>query len=161
MPVTYDSIATQTLGSAAASVTFSSIPSTFTDLVIVVNATMSASENSLGLRLNGDTTSNYSSTAIYGDGVSAASLRQINDTKMYLGRATSVRNSASLIYVQNYNNTTTNKTVLSRGNSSAIIMATVSLWRQTAAVTSITISDYASSNFLTGATFTLYGIKAA
>jgi hypothetical protein len=161
MPVTYQPIATQTLGSATASVTFSSIPSTYTDLVIVVNGTMSASENSLGMRVNGDTGSNYSSTAIYGDGVSAASLRQVNDTKMYLGRATSVNNSTSLIYVQNYSNTTTNKTVLSRGNSTAIVMGTVSLWRSTAAITSITISDYASSNFNTGSTFTLYGIKAA
>jgi hypothetical protein len=158
---TYEAIATQTLGSATASVTFSSIPSTYTDLVIVVNGTMSASENSLGLRLNGDTATNYSSTALYGDGVSAASLRQTNDTKMYLGRMTSVNNSTSLIYVQNYSNTTTNKTVLSRGNSTAIVMATVSLWRSTAAVTSVTVSDYASSNFLTGTTFSLYGIKAA
>jgi len=161
MPNTYEAIATQTLGSATASITFSSIPSTYTDLVIVVNGIMSASENSLGMRVNGDTGSNYSSTAVYGDGVSAASLRQTSDTKMYLGRATSANNSTSLIYVQNYSNTTTNKTVLSRGNSTAIVMATVSLWRSTAAITSITVSDYSSANFNTGSTFSLYGIKAA
>jgi hypothetical protein len=158
---TYEAIATQTLGSAAATVTFSSIPGTYTDLVIVVNGILSSGDNSLGMRVNGDTGSNYSSTALYGNGASAASLRQTSDTRMYLGRATSVDNSTSLIYVQNYSNTTTNKTVLSRGNSTQIVMATSNLWRSTAAITSITLSDYASNNFLTGTTFSLYGIKAA
>ena len=64
----------------------------------------------------------------------------------------------------NYSNTTTNKTVLARGNrASSGVVAQVGMWGNTSAITSITIDnvDSASANFVAGSTFTLYGIKAA
>ena len=162
MASTYEKIATTTLGSAAADVTFSSISSAYTDLVIIINGTFSAGENSYGMRLNGDTSSAYSSTAVYGTSSSSASLRQSNVTRMYLGR-TSTANGTSIIHLQNYSNTTTYKTALSRGNSDSTVMATVSLWRSTSAVNSITIAqyDFGATNLGAGSTFTLYGILKA
>jgi hypothetical protein len=161
MPNTYEPIATYTAPSTISDYTFTSIPSTYTDLIVVINGTMNTSENSLAMRFNGDTTTNYSTTAVYGTGASAASLRFTSDNKMYVGRMGSTNNSTSIFQIQNYSNTTTNKTVLSRGNSPSIVMATVALWRSTAAITSIYIADYGANSFLSGTTFTLYGIKAA
>jgi hypothetical protein len=77
MATTYEPIATNTLSSAVASVTFSSISSAYTDLVLVVNGT-SASAGDFSLQVgNGsiDTGTNYSMTALYGNGSTATSAR--------------------------------------------------------------------------------------
>ena len=64
MPNTYEPIATNTLGSAASSVTFSSIPSTYTDLIVVMNYANSTGLADVFFRFNGDTGSNYSDTIL-------------------------------------------------------------------------------------------------
>ena len=71
---TYTPIATQTLGSSAASVTFSSIPGTYTDLMLISFAQGQASggDNRLVLQFNGDTATNYSSTYLIGNGTTAS-----------------------------------------------------------------------------------------
>ena len=76
---TYVAIATNTLGSAAASVTFSSIPGTYTDLVIVTQA-ISATADNVGIRFNSDSGSNYSQTWLSGNGTSAISSRYSSST---------------------------------------------------------------------------------
>ena len=76
---TYTPIYAQTLSSATSSITFSNIPTTFTDLVLVFNGTRSAAGET-NLRFNDDTASNYSRTFLYGDGTSAVSGRQSNTT---------------------------------------------------------------------------------
>jgi hypothetical protein len=160
MPSTYEPIATQTLGSAAASVTFSSIPSTYTDLVLIISGTIVGSDGGNLVTFNGDTGSNYSFTQFYGTGSATASNRSSNASSMQLGRQGSVQ-SNSIINILNYSNTTTNKTAIARGNNTGgIVVAQVGLWRSTAAINSIAISNE-SGNFNTGSTFTLYGIKAA
>ena len=159
MTATYEKIATTTLGSATATVTFSSISGAYTDLVLIISGSSTSSENSLGMRFNSDTGSNYSATAIYADGISAASLRQTNTTEMYVGRIGSSGNSANIFQIQNYSNTTTYKTALSRGSSTAYTMTTVGLWRNTAAVNTILVRFIqGASDFASGSTFTLYGI---
>lgn len=158
---TYTPITTQTLGSSTSSVTISSIPSTYTDLILIVNGT-SSNENAFDLRFNGDTGANYSTTAVYGTGSgSGASYRASGDTKMDVGRSDS-SSGVSIINIQNYANATTYKTVLSRGNDSSLVIATVNLWRSTSAITSLTIGRYTSGTSMnSGTTFTLYGIAAA
>jgi hypothetical protein len=159
MPSTYEPIATQTLGSAAATVTFSSIAGTYTDLVLVTSFT--SGNNDEKLQFNGDTGSNYSWTRLWGDGSTANSSRSSNTTfiRSIGGDLTTQQNT--IIYIQNYSNSTTHKTTLSRGtNPSVLTMAVVGLWRNTAAITSITYSTSANT-FATGSTFTLYGIKSA
>jgi hypothetical protein len=159
MTATYDKIATYTAPSAQSSYTFSTISGTYTDLVLIVSATNATNDSGLLMRFNSDTGSNYSDTSVFGNGSSATSFRSTSATGMNAGR-TDTGISTNIINIQNYSNTTTYKTALSRGNDSALVIATVGLWRNTAAVTSITLYDQNGRDFTTGSTFTLYGIKA-
>jgi hypothetical protein len=155
---TYTPIATQTLGSAAASVTFSSIPQGYTDLVIVVNAGASAATANGGIRFNGDTGNNYSQTTMRGNGSAAASANIAKINLDYYGFTTSLTN-LEIIQIQNYSNSTTYKTVLARGDSADYgVRAQVGLWRNTSAITRIDFKSDAY-NFITGSTFSLYGIQ--
>lgn len=159
MPSTYTPIATQTLGSAAASVTFSSISGSYTDLVLVFNGTVSANQY-VAVRLNSDTGSNYSWTRIDGDGSAAYSSRGTSTTFGRLGIGNPTNRTLTISHFMNYSNATTNKTVLSRSNTD-FVGALVNLWRNTAAITSITILTTTADTFSVGSTFTLYGIKAS
>ena len=163
---TYEAIATTTLGSNAASVTFSSISGAYTDLQLVVNNKLTvASARYIALQFNSDTASNYSATYLYGDGTTAASGRGSNDNYARIGNGSgSTSNPATTVAnIMNYSNTTTNKTTVGRSSGDSYAIVYVSLWRSTSAITSITvICDPTSSTLLaTGATFSLYGIKAA
>jgi hypothetical protein len=163
MPSTYTPIATTTLSSAAASYTFSSISGSYTDLVLIAVGTGSALGN-VSLRFNGDTGTNYSRTKIEGNGTSASSARVSNYTTIPLGDFDTSQIASHIVNIQNYSNTTTNKTVLGRWNNNAgtyaSLGATVSLWRNTAAITSIIVFNDAG-NLSSGSTFTLYGVKSA
>jgi hypothetical protein len=157
MAITYEPIATTTLGTSASSVTFSTIPGTYTDLVLVVAGT-SAATNGNEMQFNGDTGNNYSFTLLYGTGSAAVSSRNSNISFAYAGR-TNTNQSVSITQIMNYANTTTYKTVLTRASSNGdIVMANVSTWRSTSAITSLV---YAGATFNSGTVFTLYGIKAA
>ncbi len=159
MTSTYEKIATTTLGSAALSVTFSSISASYTDLVLIVDGS-TASASGLALQFNGDTGNNYSDTYIYGDGSSAASGRNSNVSGTYIGYFGTTQ-SNTIAQIANYSNTTTYKSTLGRGNTAAVLTVTrVSLWRNTNAINSIKVFTEATVNFSTGSTFTLYGIKA-
>ena len=157
---TYEAIATQTLGSAAASVTFSSIPGTYTDLVLVFAGQHTAQENT-SLQFNSDTGTNYSSTTLYGNGTTATSQRFSSTSSIY-GPILDASNEANaLFHIENYSNTTTYKTVLIRGNSSSFrTTATVGLWRSTSAITTIKVAPL-SGNISSGSTISLYGIASA
>jgi hypothetical protein len=163
MSVTYDSIASTTLSTSAADITFTSIPGTYTDLVMIgaVGSTSASFDRALRLRFNGDTTSVYSDTDVYGESSTASSFRRSNQTQTTVleAIARSGNLSAFTIHIQNYSNTTTNKTVLARGGSTAFVSASVGLWRKTEAINSITI-NLNSDNIASGSTFTLYGIRA-
>jgi len=159
---TYTPIATQTLGSAAASVTFSSIPQGYTDLVLIANRSSSGIDN-LSMQFNGDTGSNYSFTVLYGTGSTAGSARGSNTNNPYLDYYASSNSSLPtpvIMNIQNYSNSTTYKTTLARGNAAATgVDATVMLWRNTSAITSILLKCHDGSNFTTGSTFSIYGIQ--
>jgi len=157
---TYESIATQTLGSATASVTFSSIPGTYTDLRIIYATTASADAGNY-IRYNSDSGSNYSRTNLYGNGSSAGSDRQTSQTGIYGPFTMSSAITSNTIDIMNYSNATTFKTCLVRaGAANNSTLATVGLWRSTAAITSVVITCD-GANFASGSTFSLYGIKAA
>ena len=161
MAKTYEPIATHTLGSAAADYTFSSIAGTYTDLIVILNASQTTAGFSTLMRFNSDTGSNYSGTAIAGSGSAATSSRTTSSTSIYLGYQGTTTIFTTIVQIQNYSNSTTNKTCLTRKNQSdSFVEAMAGLWRNTAAITSITLLPE-SGNFATGSTFTLYGIKAA
>ena len=155
---TYEAIATQTLGSAAASVTFSSISSTYTDLVLIFNGTGSTGGN-FTFQFNGDTGTNYSATILYGDGSSVGSVRVTDQSSMNIG-SVGTGFTTDIINIMNYANSTTNKTALGRFSRPDEVGAKVGLWRNNSAITSIVVG-VSGGNFLTGSTFSLYGIKAA
>ena len=165
MTATYKKIATTTLGSNAANITFSSISSAYTDLVIILNGAFTTAET-IGVQFNSDTGSNYSSTILAGNGSSASSGRNTNQTGLTVGTngywTTSII-ANSILNIQNYSNTTTNKTMLSRSNNTSVgLDAIVGLWRNTAAINAIKLYGfYSGHSFITGTTATLYGIKAA
>ena len=157
---TYTPIATQTLGSAASSVIFSSIPQGYTDLVLIINGGNAGGNYSTAFRFNGDTSSNYSVTRLYGNGTTATADRAANQTYIYLlGSGQTNLNGIQIINIQNYSNSTRYKTTISRSNSAGgTVGAEAGLWRSTQAITSIELAPEFSVNWLSGSTFTLYGI---
>lgn len=168
MASTYTPIATTTLGSDAASYTFSSIPSTYTDVILIGSLGSTNTSQTLAFRVNGDTASNYSSTNIIGNGSTAFSHYATNQTwgtlTYDIGVTGTVGGCLVIASFQNYANTTTYKTTLARANQTDATYngaeASVSLWRSTAAINSIT-AIMQGGNIKAGSTFTLYGIKAA
>jgi hypothetical protein len=159
MASTYSQIATQTLGSSATTVTFSSIPQTYTNLVLIIDGTSSV-QMDLNFRFNSDTGSNYSRTYLLGTGSSTASGRDSNGTSLPIG-SLNTSQSNCIINFNQYSNTTTYKTVLERANQAQSVVNTiVGLWRSTSAISSITITA-GGGNILTGSVFSLYGIKGA
>jgi hypothetical protein len=160
---TYTPIATQTLGSAAATVTFSSIPQGYTDLVLVVNGLVSSNSAAAWLGFNADTSSLYSSTRISGSGSTAASSRftgRTNSNNWYGGSAaglSSTNNNTVILQIQGYSNATTFKTWLSR-TAGLATETVVGLYRSTSPITTITLGMESAVTYSTGTTFSLYGI---
>ena len=161
---TYEPIATTTISSAVSVVTFSSIPSTYTDLVLVTNAT-AASARDVVIRINSDTGTNYSYTYLDGTGTAASSGRQTSQTFQSLdnyGYLETGQGQMLLAHFMNYANTTTYKTTISRSaNSANGTSAVVGLWRSTSAINRIDIYAGTAMANITSGTFTLYGIAAA
>jgi hypothetical protein len=161
MTSTYEKIATTTLNSTSNSITFSSIPATYTDLVLVSNTKFDIDGGYYtALRFNSDSGSNYSETFLYGTGGAAGSSRNSNSTVGRIGFQTTAW-GITITNIQNYSNSTTYKTTISRDNSlNYLVDAIAMLWRSTAAINAINIVSQSGSNFTTGSMFTLYGIKA-
>jgi hypothetical protein len=170
---TYTLIDSEVLASSAASVTFSAIPATFTDLVLRVSARCADTGTYAALKftLNSHTSSNYSFTVLYGTGSSALSDRDSSLTSakpkftINANDATANTFGSAEIYIPSYL-ASQNKPIsafgVSETNSSTSYMgANALLWRNTAAITSIQISELFDTNLLTGSSFYLYGISNA
>jgi hypothetical protein len=166
MPATYEPIATVTVGTATSTITISSIPATYTDLVLVGAVTVSPDPATVIFRFNNDTSSLYSQTLVAGAAYGTASERESNQGRINIGATAGATTSpnAFIASINNYSNTNVNKTILSRwsvaGGSNTTAQALVGLYRSTSAINRIDIIAF-SANFTTGATLTLYGIKAA
>lgn len=143
------------LGSSAASVTFSSIPSTYKDLVLEVVGTTSANGNAL-IQFNSDSGANYSSTTVRGDGSSASSVRTSDARLTTLGIGTGTFTITSNI--QSYANANVYKTWIARyGDAAQVVGAVVGLWRSTTAISTVT-ATFSGGNYATGTSFRLWGI---
>lgn len=166
MSATYEPIATTTIGSATNSVTLSSISQSYTDLVLVVEGQTTSTVNVLLLVGNGsiDTGSNYSHTALWGNGSSVGSVRESNATQINLDYFASGSGNQKnyIVNLMNYSNTTTNKTVLIRASlPSTETVTRVGMWRSTSAINTVQVKGNGGGNLLAaGMTITLYGIKA-
>jgi hypothetical protein len=165
MAITYEPIATTTLSSAAATIAFSSIPATWTDLrVVLVNKGGTAA---CRLLFNTDITSstNYSTTSLIGTGSGAASARATSGDRIsleYYGMDATIP-SVYTADIFSYAGSTY-KTVLGTAaedfNGSGSTSVRVGLWRSTAAITAVTLLTTGTA-FQSGTTATLIGIKAA
>jgi len=173
MPATYEPIATTTLSnSTTTSVTFSSISSTYTDLVLVsvVRITKTGATNDdVFVTLNSVTSGNpYSNVFLYGTG-SANGSGRVNPRNEGLWLFSPAANATSGVFeinymnLMNYSNTTTHKVILSNsGSMSDSTAIRAGLWASTAAINTIAIATNSGSvYFESGTTFSLYGIKAA
>ena len=161
---TFTPLATQTLGSAAASITFSSIPGTYTDLRLVLTCTTSVSGDTVVAQFNSDTTANYSNTYLLGTGTSVFSGNNSSVTSAPIGIGATTSTTIPTLFstdIQSYAGAT-NKAFLSSGssdqNGSGNVAITIHLWRSTAAITSIKLFLAGGNNFAIGSIATIWGI---
>jgi hypothetical protein len=155
---TYVALATTTLASATATVTFSSIPATYRDLILVFEGKSSSTLENTYIQLNGDATAgNYPYVLMLGTGSSAISAAY---TARTWGEADTT--GGNMIYqFMDYSATDKHKTVLFRTNRSAGgVTAQAGRWANSSAITSIALQMGVSQNFAVGSTFSLYGIEA-
>lgn len=175
MASTYQLIASNTLSVATSTVTFNSIPQTFTDLLLKTSTRASDTGQYLTpmFRFNADSASNYSWIFLYsysttiGAGSGAAST-ETSGRHQYASTASDATTNAfgnGEIYIPSYT-LSTNKPVLSQGVAatnagSSFLAQAANLWRNSAAITSMSISPgYGSAyTFAIGSSFYLYGIK--
>jgi hypothetical protein len=164
----YESIATTTVGSGgSATITFSSIPSTYKHLQIRGIARDASSNGEWKIEFNSDTTTtNYRRHGVYGDGSSAYAFGVNNNTVApvsYSGQTTSVF-GGYVTDILDYANTNKNKTVRTLGgydvNGSGQLGLYSNLWNNTAAITSISLKIVGGSNFAQYTQFALYGVRA-
>jgi hypothetical protein len=160
---TYTPLATVTLGSSASSVTFSSIPATYRDLILVVNGQTTGDANAQ-IRVNGDTGSNYSGVVMRQDATSqSGTFGQFYATwNTFVGSTRFV----SIVNFMDYSATDKHKTVLTR---STYVRATAgnplgpeaqaARWANTSAITTILLL-LSANNYAAGTTFSLYGVIA-
>ena len=154
---TYTPLANITLGSSAASVTFSSISQAYRDLILVVAGT-GASTYALRLRYNSDTGSNYSRVGMGGNGSSTFSFSG-SDTSVGLGLWQSTQGNI-ILQVMDYSAVDKHKTGLSRSNSvNAETIAIAHRWANTSAITTMQIYGE-SANIDAGTSFALFGVAA-
>jgi hypothetical protein len=148
-------IASVTLQAAAPSVTFSGIPNTYRDLVIVFDGSVPGGGD-LRATLNGDTGTNYPWVQMSGDGSSTFSSAATNAFMIFTftagaGQANMIAN------IMDYSATDKHKACISRGNqASGRTMAYATRWANTNAINSVSI-NHAAGNLTAGTTISLYG----
>lgn len=163
MPATYDKIQTYTVtGSAVSTVSFTSISSAYTDLVIAVNA---RDTSTAGLfRFNNDTSAAYNRTFFVGFGSSGSTSTNLGLNQFYWdGEGTGNTFSSTFIDINGYSQTAFPKVVQQRQGvpniSSAVV---VGRWNNTSAINRIDFLSYSGGNDIgVGSTFTIYGILRA
>ena len=159
MTAKYEVIGSQTLTSSAASVTFSSIPGGYKDLVLVSDFLMTASGFVYGLyQFNGDTGANYSFVNAWGSGSVAQSSANTTNYGYLNGRFTAdnAERTISNVSISDYSATDKHKSTLARNNrAGAGTEMFATRWANTSAITSILV--FASgANFAATSTFHLY-----
>ena len=164
-------IATTTLGSSQSTVTFSSIPQTYTHLQIRFMSQNDRADTNNGvlLQFNSDSGTNYSWHRFYGNGSTAEGSASTSTTGIRIERqsAYSSANSifgASICDILDYADTNKFKTIKNIGGVDANGTGHVALnsgnWRSTSAVTSISLTGFDGGNFKQYSSFQLYGVKA-
>lgn len=171
MASTYNLITRTTVSSANGVISLTSIPQTYTDLVIQVTGVINASTSDGGIyvRVNGDSTTTYNWTMLYGNGSSAGSSAATSATSMLIGAIAGLTSGTatpgtSTINVLGYSFTNVPKRFLGTGaldqNGSGEVDAFTGWWNSNSAITQIDLRTYngTSATFAVGTTVSLYGI---
>ena len=166
MATTYEKIASTTLTGNQTDITFSSIPSTYTDLKFVVFGVPNPSAGSIvsQLRFNGDSATNYSLTEVYGNGSAEGSTRKTSANKLAPEGFVTTMPLLFSVDIFSYAGSTFKTCLMVNStdrNGAGITDCAVGLYRSTSAINSITFLSAASNDLTTGTTATLYGILKA
>jgi len=159
----YVPLANITLGSSAATVTFSSISQSYRDLVFILQTGNSATTGIIGI-FNSDTAANYSYVWGGGSGSAASSGSSASASGAYFGANIWSTNTLTMqfnISIMDYSATDKHKTFLSRAdeiNTNTTMNA--GRWANTAAITSVQFKGVGGSNIIAGTTISLYGVSA-
>lgn len=165
---TYTPISTYTITGSTTNtaIELTSIPQTYTDLILVIRSSVTNagfSDTDIRMRPNNYFGDNQSLTMLSGNGAPASSRQFYNYN--FNGGNTGSGGSINVYQFLNYSNTTTYKTILCRTNNTygGVLRASVGLWRSTDAISSIWMDlNFQSSNdWSVGSTLSLYGIRAA
>jgi len=160
---TYEVIQTYTSSGSTSTFDFTTIPSTYTDLILVYNGTFVGGNNGgIRLRFNNDSNSNYDYLRVYGT-QSDTKGSDNNFSNTFIDIAYMIAGSVETFqcHINSYASTTNKKTVVSHFASpdNDGTMQQAGTWQGTAAINRITLSsDY---NHVSGSMATLYGIKKA
>ena len=168
MATTCKLIAKSTLGSNAASITFSDIPGTYTDLLVLfsLRTNQASTSSNLKVTINSNGTG-YSRRSLQGDGSAASSFNGSSESGILyidINGANSTSNTfgSGMIYVPNYAGSTNKSASVEyaweTNASAAGIGAIAALWANTAAITSVTLTEQNSNNLVTNSSAFLYGI---
>jgi hypothetical protein len=172
MPNTYILIASNTLASAVTSVTFSSIPATYTDLVVKTShrtAQFGAVGATSRLSFNGVATVSYSNIGLRQDGATVITTRNFDNNYFFIdtagnGDSATANNFGNTeIYIPSYlasRNKQLYSQFIGESNQNNLTNGQAAfLFRNTSAITSLTLESNSGSNYLVGSSFYLYGIK--
>ena len=160
---TYTPIATQTLGSAVASISFSSITGSYTDLRLVLTCTTSVADSVI-VQYNGDTATNYSAILLTGSGAAAASTNTTSASSIRLhnvGQTSTTVPETFFLNVFSYAGSTNKMAIATSAtdtNGAGSVELACGLWRSTAAITQVTLKLLGGNNFAIGSIATLWGI---
>lgn len=154
---TYTLINQITLATASSTVAISSIPQNYRDLVLVFDGTVSTFVNIL-VSANGDASNVYTRAQMAGTGSGSGSASTGTHTGLYMVFGGSGERVFANMTIMDYSQTDKHKTALSKGHTTGSEVAARSLrWPSNAAIFSLTVTAQ-TGNFLTGSTFSLYGI---
>lgn len=166
---TYTPLANITLGSSASSVTFSSIPATYRDLILVIVAASNNSDQTAIMRFNSDSGTNYDMVHMIGTGGGSGSVQTENSATFLniskgIGVTTTLGDVQITSHIMDYSATDKYTTVLTRANANASpypgTSAQSGRWVNTNAITSVAIRLSAGASYITGSTFSLYAIAS-
>ena len=163
---TYTLIDSTVLGSAASSVTFSSITQDYRDLMLIMQVGMTTASSYCNGVLNSDTGTNYFRVDMFGNGSTTDSNTRTSDDRLRFSvladeHFSTANTNLVIAQFMDYSATDKHKTILIRRNTTEgddpLVAAIAQRYASTSAITTI---DLQAGSFAAGSTFYLYGIEA-
>jgi hypothetical protein len=162
---TYTPLATVTLSGSDSEIVFASIPNTYRDLILVIQAKSATGNPAVTARFNSDNTANYPYVRMTGSGSgSGGSAIITTDTFLNIAAAFGINTSGNghiIAQIMDYSATDKHKTVLVRNGDAGLgVEAIAGRWANTNAINTIALANTSSISFASGSTFSLYGVIA-